>query len=151
MKIVPGVYRNNKGSATVEFALVSVLFVTLMLGIVEFGLMIRSYHTLSNAVYEGARAAAVGGTVSTIQNTVVTAAYGLNMSTSNVTVFRQAGSGSNPDDWVTSLADSGGHNDAASGEMILVLADCDHPMVTRFFYGGAATIPISASSVSRRE
>ena len=43
------------GAAMVEFAIVSMLFFTLVIGLVDFGLGIFYYNMLSNAAREGAR------------------------------------------------------------------------------------------------
>ncbi len=64
--------RRGLGQATVEFALVAILFFLLMLGIVDFGRAIWEYNTLSNATREGARFASVlrlqpNGTVAAAQ------------------------------------------------------------------------------------
>lgn len=60
--------RNCEGGQTlVEFALISLVFFTLMLGVVDLGRVIWHYNALSNAAREGARNAVVlhesGGTV----------------------------------------------------------------------------------------
>ncbi len=47
--------RNQLGAAMVEFAIVAMVFFSLVLGLVDFGLGIFYYNTLSNAAREGAR------------------------------------------------------------------------------------------------
>lgn len=51
----------ERGSALVEAAIVTPVFLTLVFGIFEFGLLYRSELTTSNATQQGARAASVGG------------------------------------------------------------------------------------------
>ena len=51
--------KNQQGAALVEFALVSIVFFTLLLGIVEFARITFIYNTLTEATRKGARLAAV--------------------------------------------------------------------------------------------
>ena len=52
--------RGGRGQSLVEFALILPVLVILVLGIVDFGMGLRSYISLTNATREGARFAAVG-------------------------------------------------------------------------------------------
>jgi hypothetical protein len=56
-----GARRRSTGQALVEFALVASLMFFLFFAIIEFGRFILYYHTLNNAVREGARYAIVHG------------------------------------------------------------------------------------------
>lgn len=51
--------RGNHGVALVEFALVFILFFTLMLGIIAFGILLSFQQTMTQTANEAARAAAV--------------------------------------------------------------------------------------------
>lgn len=53
---------HEAGNAIVEFALGSMIFFTLLFGIVEFGLAVSRYNMVSNLAQEGARRATVCGT-----------------------------------------------------------------------------------------
>jgi Flp pilus assembly protein TadG len=53
--------RGERGSALVEFALCTMLFMVLMFGIIEFGLVIFSYNFVSHGAREGTRYAMVRG------------------------------------------------------------------------------------------
>lgn len=52
---------NSRGQSIVEFALVLPLLLTIMLGIINFGLICYNYITVNEAAREGARAVAVSG------------------------------------------------------------------------------------------
>jgi Flp pilus assembly protein TadG len=52
----------ERGSALVEFSVCTVVFITLIFGIVEFSYAIYSYNFVSNAAREGTRYAMVRGT-----------------------------------------------------------------------------------------
>ena len=47
--------RSERGQSLVEFALVLPVFIVLVMGIVDFGMALRSYVTVTNAAREGAR------------------------------------------------------------------------------------------------
>jgi len=51
--------RREHGAATVEFAIVAILLLTLVFGIIEFGILMFDQHVLTNASREGARAGVV--------------------------------------------------------------------------------------------
>ncbi len=52
--------RGRRGQSLVEFAMVLPILLILIFGIIEFGMGLRSYISLTNATREGARFAAVG-------------------------------------------------------------------------------------------
>lgn len=52
---------NDKGSTLLEFALVSIILMTMLLGVMEFGRALYSYHFVSNAACEATRYAIVRG------------------------------------------------------------------------------------------
>lgn len=54
--------RSDRGAAVVEFALISVVFLTLCFGMVQYSLYFWSGQSAANAAREGARRAAVGQT-----------------------------------------------------------------------------------------
>ena len=49
----------RRGAALVEFALISTLFLTMLLGMLQFGIYLSATNTLWNGAREGARVAAV--------------------------------------------------------------------------------------------
>ncbi|OGO50883.1 MAG: hypothetical protein A2148_08005 [Chloroflexi bacterium RBG_16_68_14] len=53
-------FRGGRGQSLVEFALVLPVLTLLIFGIIDFGMGLRSYISLTNATREGARFAAVG-------------------------------------------------------------------------------------------
>ena len=68
--------RNERGAASVEFALVSVVLLMLVFGIVEFGRTYGQYQVLTAAAREGARVAAVRGTSDEIADRIEAASVG---------------------------------------------------------------------------
>lgn len=62
--------KNNRGQAIVEFALVIPWLLLLVVGILEFGLILNQYMVVAEASREGARSAALGGDDATVVNVV---------------------------------------------------------------------------------
>ncbi len=56
-----GVAGSDKGSTLLEFALVSIILMTILLGVMEFSRALYSYHFVSNAACEATRYAIVRG------------------------------------------------------------------------------------------
>jgi len=52
-------HSNQKGTTAVEFSIVLIVFITLVFGIIEFGLLMYNQHVITNAGREGARAGIV--------------------------------------------------------------------------------------------
>lgn len=89
---------HSTGITIIEFVTILLLLLTILLSIMEAGRAIMNYHTLYQAVSEGARFASVNGSTSgtppgprptadvdpLIKQRVVDAAVGLQLSTSNV-------------------------------------------------------------------
>lgn len=61
--------RRHEGQSLVEFALASVLFFSVLFGIIQFGLAVWQYNTVSNLAQEGARWASVRGSSSSMPAT----------------------------------------------------------------------------------
>jgi Flp pilus assembly protein TadG len=58
----------QRGAAAVEFALIAPLMITLVLGIIDFGLYINAAAVVGNAAREGARAASLGASTTDVQD-----------------------------------------------------------------------------------
>ena len=84
--------KQERGQSVAEFALVLPLMMLILLGIVQFGMVFKQYITLTDAVREGARKAAVArhrtDRTTHVQNAVVTAGsdLGSGFTTGNVSV-----------------------------------------------------------------
>lgn len=78
--------RNNKGQALVEFAIILPILLIILMGIIEFGMMMNSYLTIQNAAREGARLGIVGGTDIEINTLITKISPSLNTSDLNVSI-----------------------------------------------------------------
>jgi hypothetical protein len=125
-------WSKRRGAALVEFAIVSVLLFLLVLGIIEFGLLMKDYLTVNQAAREGARSASLGSPTSVIKDRVATTAHTI-MIDQGLIELKTGDPGSDPASW-TVLGDSGSFNDAATGDLIQVLVPYDHKMVTGGFF-----------------
>ena len=63
--------KNQKGQALVEFAIILPILLLLVMGILQFGMILNSYLTIENASREGARAGIVGSSDTEIQNLII--------------------------------------------------------------------------------
>jgi Flp pilus assembly protein TadG len=63
--------RNQKGQALVEFVIILPVVLLMILGIVQFGMMLNSYLSITNAVREGARVGIIGSTDTEIRGAVI--------------------------------------------------------------------------------
>ncbi len=64
LKMSKTISRSDRGAAAIEFAIVVILFLTLIFGIIDGARMVWSYNTLSSAVKMGARFASISGSTS---------------------------------------------------------------------------------------
>lgn len=76
--------RNDRGQALVEFALILPILLILIMGIVQFGLVLNAYITIENASREGARRGIVGSSDTEIKNLII--ATSPNLEERNITV-----------------------------------------------------------------
>lgn len=142
------VLTKERGSGLVEFGIVFMLLVTMMLGIVEFGLIMKDYQVLDHAAREGARSASIGSPVAKIRQDVRTAAGSLQLEDSYIQLFYAVPD--EPDTWYP-LVDSGDSNCAASGDYVRVFITYPHALVTGFFFAGSPSFDMKAEMIMRRE
>lgn len=70
---------SSRGQATVEFALILPVVLTLLLGTIELGYLAHNHLTMANAAREGARAAAVGKVKSDVESRISAMVSGQNL------------------------------------------------------------------------
>ncbi|MBK5241508.1 MAG: pilus assembly protein [Clostridium sp.] len=62
--------KNEKGQSLVEFSILLPILLLVLMGILEFGLMLNSYLTINNSAREGARLGIVAGSDSEISELI---------------------------------------------------------------------------------
>jgi Flp pilus assembly protein TadG len=145
----------------VEMAIVTPLLVLLVFGILEVGLLIKDYLGLNQAAREGARTAAVGAPLSTINARIMNSAPSID--TSRLTwsgEWCEYDSSGTPGAW-TPLADVGSgsdlRNNAKSGSQVKISVVLEHQLVTgqiMDFLSDAdkpGTVTLRTSMILRRE
>jgi Flp pilus assembly protein TadG len=130
----------------VEFALVIPLFLLLVVGIFESGLVIKDYLTVSTAAREGARTAATGSMTAVVIDRVVASAPTVTVQRQNVILEKSTpGSGT----WVA-LGNGPSQNDAVPGDYVKVTVRLPHNwIITGFVF--ISPITLTAQTVARRE
>ncbi len=121
----------ERGQALVEFSLVSVLLFILVFGIIDFGIGLHSWITVTNAAREGARIGAVHATEAEIITQVEDVAANLDMTDVTITVTNAEG---------------------ASGEALTVKVDYKYDLITPLAsLLSLASFDISSTSEMRLE
>jgi Flp pilus assembly protein TadG len=125
----------RRGAALVEFVIVVPLLLLLLLGIMEFGVIMRDYIMLGQATREGARTACIGtnNSVELVKARVLAAAALPDLRSDMIRITRyDPGTGG----WVT-VGDkpSGNENDAPADSIVRVtIPQYPHQMVTGNFF-----------------
>ena len=78
MRTIRAILKKKRGQAIVEFALILPVFILILLGIMEFGLVFHQYLVVTAASREGARVAALGGSDAETLTMVNTSAASIN-------------------------------------------------------------------------
>jgi Flp pilus assembly protein TadG len=140
---------SRRGQALVEFALVVPLLILLLLGIMEFGWLVKNQLTVANAARDGARYAAVGHTVEDITALINNDTTNVPGSPGKLTIsMNYADSGTVT--YSNALADSGTENNAPPGSMVQIIVSIPNQSLTGFF-PFLNNRPISISVEMRRE
>jgi len=150
--------RQRGGTATVELAMVLPVFVMLLFGTLEIGLMARSSLALGQIGREAARAMSVGATPSRVQGLIGEISTGISeqrLSTSLQSRSWDEATGA-WGSWTT-LASDGVSNTAASGDQLRVMLTYEHLLATGglladvFDASDENTVALDATVVSVRE
>ncbi len=115
-------YVRHGGSTLVEFALVVPVLLALLIGIMEFGWLVKNNMQISNAAREGARRASLGNTNASVRAEVARRCIPMTVTTvitysTNRTTY-------------TVLPESAGTNVAPQGSMIRVRVRTRHQQLT---------------------
>jgi len=149
------IIRNQRGAALVEFAIVVLLLFTLLFGIIEFGLIIKDYLTVSQAAREGARCASLRGDINAVTERVRNSAPGFSQDQIDaMTVaawYRVQAPNGNWGNWTSGLPAAGDASIEGKEVQLRVKVTYPHPTITGSFFGLGSTIMLSGNMVWRRE
>jgi len=145
----------RKGQALVEFALTVPILLLILLACMEIGFLLNGHIMLANAAREGTRAAALGQTLPSVNNRVISMSGRLNVAGNHITVEKSTDDGVT---WTTmSLAYersvsqvSTSYNSASAGDLIRVTVTVPYRQITNFL-PGLNGLPITKMVVMRRE
>lgn len=156
----------RRGQALVEMAASILVVLPIMMGILEFGWLLKNVNQMNNAAREGARAAAVGRTTAKITERVVNMAKPLkyrivNESKGNTVVTRidpvvtmtvstAANNGSSYPDTLGNTTTTPAKNNALGSDLIKVRVQAHNQSLTGFF-PYLQNKPIEGIAVMRRE
>ena len=147
--------KKHRGAALIEFALIVPLLIFLLLGIVEFGIVVMHQLTLEQAAREGSRLAAVRNPTTEVVERITNSASILpNGSELEIAMAYSTDNGLTYPYLLGNTA--GGTNDAPPGSLVQVSVSWPHHLATGSFFGwltGAEnnTLPLHAEVVMRRE
>jgi Flp pilus assembly protein TadG len=86
------ILKNEKGQSLVEFAILLPLLLLLLMGILEFGIMLNAYLSINNSAREGARLGIVDGSNLEISELITNLSTNLNAENLVVTIIPLEGS-----------------------------------------------------------
>ena len=147
--------RRRRGSTIVEFALIVPVLLAMLMGIIEFGWLVKNTLTIANAAREGARAAAVGKNTTQIDARIQNMTSTLPGSPTSITITKQKDNGIDADGYAytTTLGNmacgTSTCNDAVLGTMTRIRVSTTNRPLTGFFPFMNRTIRIDV--VMRRE
>jgi len=138
-------HKLQRGAAALEFALVFPVLLLLLVGIVDFGMLMSTQSVVANAAREGARTAALSNNAMAAQNAVTTAIAGLPGATNagtTVTVGCTTAAG-DPCSLSDTTPDTGG--------TVTVTLNYVHTWLSPVLLGLAPTITLHGTSFMRIE
>ena len=128
----------RRGATIIEFALITPVILGMLLGIMEFGWLVKNHLTLANATREGARAAGVGSTSTDTRNRVINGGAPLSFVSPNGSIVLQYSLNNDTtyQGWPADLAASStmpARNGVPPGKMIKITSTSKHKSLTGFF------------------
>lgn len=124
--------RRRSGSTIVEFALIVPVLLTILIGIMEFGWLVKNQLTLANGTREGARAASIGKTTSEIQTRIANSVTPLSVVSPNGSILMQQ-SADNGATFIAWPVDFNNRNGVTQGKLIKITVTTRHSSLTGFF------------------
>lgn len=137
-----------RGSVTVEFALILPILLYLVLGIIEFGWMVRCHLIVANAVREGTRYAALGNPSTAVKTRVKNAAAALmpGLTDAQIVLDQTADKVSSSPVYSSWPADANSKNGVVVGNLLRVSANYPFRPLTGFFpFLRNRTVAVSAT------
>ncbi len=125
--------RRRGGQTIVEFALVVPILLGLLIGIMEFGWVVKNTLALSNGAREGARVASLGRTTTDIQTRIQNSVRPLSVASPNGAIVMRWSDNNGADNYPYAITDSGSVNGVMPGKLIKITVRTNNPSLTGFF------------------
>ena len=128
----------RNGQTIVEFALVVPVLLALLLGILEFGWLMKNHLVVANATRDGLRYAALGHTSTDVRNRIRTEAAILNPDLTDsqmILEYTTDTSSSSPTytAWPADTTAATPQNSVPVGALMRITVNCPHHQLTGFF------------------
>lgn len=126
-------WRKRRASTLIEFALIVPVLLAVVMGIIEFGWLVKNQLTIANAAREGARTASVGkqtGEIIARINSMASTIPGAPNSLT-ITIYRNDAAGGTT--YTTVVGNTGTTNDAPTGSLIRVRVSAPNRSLTGIF------------------
>jgi Flp pilus assembly protein TadG len=142
----------RRGSTLIEFALIVPILIVMLLGIIEFGWLVKNHLTVANATREGARVASLGKTIPEIQARIKSSAQPIDSNTLTITLERSGDKGATytgfPADNTSVDPDENG---VQSGDLIRVTVKVPHTSLTNLPFMSNKVIEVAVTMVREKE
>jgi Flp pilus assembly protein TadG len=123
----------RRGSTLVEFALVVPILLMLLIGIMEFGWLVKNHLLVANATREGARAASLGKTTTDVRTRVTNSVEPLAVSSPDGTILMNWSDNNGADHYSYTVGDNGSRNNVPAGKLIRIIVRTKHRPLTTLF------------------
>ncbi len=143
--------RRRAGQNLIEFALIVPILIALLMGIMEFGWVMRNQLILTNAAREGARALSVGGSSAAVRTRLAEVLGGnlIANGTITITYWEQPASGQ-PNYFSYPINDATFKNTIPGNNIVSFRVTIRHKQITGFF-PFLNRKPLQAVVMTRRE
>ena len=124
--------KRRRGATIVEFALIVPFVLAILIGIMEFGWLIKNHLLLANGTREGARTASIGKSTSEIQTRIMNSVQPLSVVSPNGSILMQQ-SVDNGTTFIAWPPDVLTKNGVTQGKLIKITVTTRHTSLTGFF------------------
>lgn len=125
--------KRRGGAALIEFALIIPVLLALVIGIMEFGWLVKNNLTVANAAREGARVASLGKPTTEVLTRIQNSTKPLSVSAPDGSVDMKWSDNNGADNYPNTVSDSAGQNSVVSGKLIKITVRSKFKPLTGFF------------------
>lgn len=123
----------RRGQGIVEFAIIIPVLIAMLIGIVEFGWLVKNNLTVSNATREGARAASLGKTNAEVTSRIQNSITPLSLTAAGSSVEMRYSTTDGSDGFPNAMTSNANSNSVPVGSFIRITVKIKHRPLTGFF------------------